>query len=137
MRSTDVFLFKYSTRVSNELGAGNPQGARRAACGVVAIGMVNGLVISSVLFATRRVFGYTFSNEKEVVNYVTVMAPLICVSVIIDSLQGVLSGMYSTLCFSTPHVSLYIGCPEKVKIFPKIVLPPFLFNPHTVHIRCC
>ncbi|XP_057542792.1 protein DETOXIFICATION 13, partial [Amaranthus tricolor] len=44
-------------------------------------------------FATRKIFGYTFSNEKEVVDYVTVMAPLICVSIITDSLQGVLSGI--------------------------------------------
>ncbi|KMT08176.1 hypothetical protein BVRB_6g142990 [Beta vulgaris subsp. vulgaris] len=96
-----------STRVSNELGAGNPQGARRAACGVVAIGMANGLVISSVLFATRRVFGYTFSNEKEVVNYVTVMAPLICVSVIIDSLQGVLSGVARGCGWQ--HIGAYVN----------------------------
>ncbi|XP_024026617.1 protein DETOXIFICATION 12 isoform X2 [Morus notabilis] len=35
----------------------------------------------------------SFSNEKEVVDYVTEMAPLICISVILDSLQGVLSGV--------------------------------------------
>ncbi|XP_021747955.1 protein DETOXIFICATION 12-like [Chenopodium quinoa] len=82
-----------STRVSNELGAGNPQRARIAACGVLVIAVANGIFVSSVLFATRKVFGYTFSNEKEVVDYVTTMAPWICISVIIDSLQGVLSGV--------------------------------------------
>lgn len=82
-----------STRVSNELGAGNPQRALTAACGVVAIAVTNGVIVGSILFATRRIFGYTFSSDKEVVDYVTTMAPLICISVIIDSLQGVLSGV--------------------------------------------
>ncbi|XP_024047341.1 protein DETOXIFICATION 12-like isoform X2 [Citrus sinensis] len=43
--------------------------------------------------AVRRVFGYVFSNEKQVVDYVTTMAPLVCLSVIMDSLQGVFSGV--------------------------------------------
>ena len=42
-------------------------------------------------------FGYIYSNEKEVVDYVTVMAPLVCVSVILDSIQGVLIGNNFTL----------------------------------------
>ncbi|KAH9605909.1 hypothetical protein KSS87_021972 [Heliosperma pusillum] len=82
-----------STRVSNELGAGNPQRARTAACAVMIFAAANGLIVSSVLFVTRRVFGYCFSNEKEVIDYVTTMAPLVCVNVIMDSLQGVLSGI--------------------------------------------
>lgn len=49
-------------------------------------------VVSATVFATRHVFGYLFSNEKEVVDYVTNMAPLVCLSIIMDSLQGVLSG---------------------------------------------
>ncbi|KAH9681405.1 protein DETOXIFICATION 12 [Citrus sinensis] len=42
---------------------------------------------------SRRVFGYVFSNEGQVVDYVTTMAPLVCLSVIMDSLQGVFSGV--------------------------------------------
>uniref|UniRef100_A0A803MYI2 Uncharacterized protein n=1 Tax=Chenopodium quinoa TaxID=63459 RepID=A0A803MYI2_CHEQI len=82
-----------STRISNELGAGNPQAARIAAYGAVAMGVANGLICSSFLFATRRVFGYCFSNEKQVIDYVTTMAPLVCVNVISDSMQVVLSGV--------------------------------------------
>ncbi|KAL9241986.1 hypothetical protein vseg_016034 [Gypsophila vaccaria] len=82
-----------SARVSNELGAGNPQRARTAASAVMMIVVTIGLIVVSVLFATRNVFGYCFSNEKEVVDYVTTMAPLVCASVLLDSLQGVLSGV--------------------------------------------
>ncbi|GAV83428.1 MatE domain-containing protein, partial [Cephalotus follicularis] len=82
-----------STRVSNELGAGNPQGARVAAYTWIVIAFSEASIISTILFASRRVFGYTFSNEKEVVDYVTKMAPLVCLSVLLDNLQGVLSGV--------------------------------------------
>ncbi|XP_074278792.1 protein DETOXIFICATION 12-like isoform X1 [Silene latifolia] len=82
-----------STRVSNELGAGNSQRARTAAGAAMIFAAANGLIVSSVLFGTRRVFGYCFSSEKEVIDYVTTLAPLVCVNVILDSLQGGLSGI--------------------------------------------
>ncbi|CAB4295720.1 unnamed protein product [Prunus armeniaca] len=77
-----------STRVSNELGAGNPQGARIATCAGMFLAVTETSIITTTLFACRNVFGYTFSNEKEVIDYVTTMAPLVCLSVILDSLQG-------------------------------------------------
>ncbi|CAH9139841.1 unnamed protein product [Cuscuta epithymum] len=82
-----------STRVSNELGAGNPQGARLAVLCVMLISVSEGVIVSATLFACRNVFGYVFSNEKEVVYYVADIAPLLCLSVISDSLQGTLSGV--------------------------------------------
>lgn len=87
-----LFIVWSSTRVSNELGAGNPQKARIAAYSVMLIAVTETTIVSTTLFASRHVFGYLFSSEKEVVNYVTSMAPLICLSIIIDSMQGVLSG---------------------------------------------
>lgn len=82
-----------STRVSNELGAGNPQKARLAVYALMFLAVTETAVVSTTLFASRRVFGYLFSNEKEVVDYVTNMSPLVCLSVILDSIQGVLSGV--------------------------------------------
>ncbi|KAK1390030.1 Protein DETOXIFICATION [Heracleum sosnowskyi] len=82
-----------STRVSNELGAGNPQGARVAVFVVVIMALSEAIIISGTIFVCRNVYGYTFSNGKEVILYVTDMAPLICLSIIMDSLQGVLSGV--------------------------------------------
>lgn len=82
-----------STRVSNELGAGNPQAARLAVGAVMFLTVSGVVIISSIVFASRSVFGYIFSKDKEVVDYVTSMAPLICLSVISDNLHGVLSGI--------------------------------------------
>lgn len=68
------------------------QKARVAVYAVIFMAVTETIVVSATLFASRRVFGYVFSNEKQVVDYVTTMAPLVCLSVIMDSLQGVFSG---------------------------------------------
>ena len=87
-----IILIWYSTRVSNELGAGNPQKARLAVHAAVCLAVTEAIVISTTLFVSRRVFGYVFSEEEEVVDYVTNIAPFLCLSVILDSVQGTLSG---------------------------------------------
>lgn len=84
--------FTFSTRVSNQLGAGNPQGARVSAVSVMLVAATETILVSTSLFACRNIFGYVFSNEKEVVDYVANMAPLLCLSVLTDSFQGTLSG---------------------------------------------
>ncbi|XP_077253739.1 protein DETOXIFICATION 14-like [Tasmannia lanceolata] len=82
-----------STRVSNELGAGRPQAARMAVRVAMVLAISEAVIVSTILFTIRYILGYAYSNEKEVVNYVTEMAPLVCISVIMDSIQGVLSGV--------------------------------------------
>ncbi|XP_065636923.1 protein DETOXIFICATION 6 isoform X2 [Quercus suber] len=82
-----------STRISNELGAGNPQAARAAVWATMFLSITEGIIVSVTLFFCRYVLGYAYSNEKQVVNYIAVMAPLICLSILMDSLQAVLSGV--------------------------------------------
>ncbi|XP_058185280.1 protein DETOXIFICATION 14-like isoform X2 [Rhododendron vialii] len=82
-----------STRVSNELGAGNPDAARLAVWAVIALDAIEDTIASATLFCCRHILGRAFSNDKEVVDYVTDMAPLLCISIIMDSFQAVLSGV--------------------------------------------
>ncbi|XP_050374162.1 protein DETOXIFICATION 14-like isoform X2 [Argentina anserina] len=82
-----------AVRVSNELGAGNPQAASVAVVASMFLTVSSSVIISSTVFASQSVFGYIFSREKEVVEYVTAIAPLLCLSVIADSLHAVLSGI--------------------------------------------
>ncbi|KAI9387066.1 hypothetical protein POPTR_010G116900v4 [Populus trichocarpa] len=96
-----------STRVANELGAGNPRAARLAVYAAMFLAVSETIIVTSALFASRRVFGYLFSNEKEVIDYVTTMAPLVCLSVIMDSLQGVLSGVARGCGWQ--HIGAYIN----------------------------
>ncbi|XP_050226533.1 protein DETOXIFICATION 14-like [Mercurialis annua] len=82
-----------STRVSNELGAGNPQSARLAVVVAMCLAGAEAIIVSIAIFFSRHILGYAYSNEKQVVSYVGSMAPLICLSIIMDSLQAVLSGV--------------------------------------------
>nr|XP_023892684.1 protein DETOXIFICATION 12-like [Quercus suber] len=96
-----------STRISNELGAGNPQAARVAVFAVLFLAVTETSIVSTILLASRSVFGYTFSNEKEVVDYVKTMAPLVSLSIILDSLQGVLSGVARGCGWQ--HIGAYVN----------------------------
>lgn len=57
---------------------------------MVAVG--EAAVVGTILYCCRYVLGYAFSNEKEVVDYVAQMVPLLCFSITSDSLLAVLSG---------------------------------------------
>ncbi|QCD92269.1 solute carrier family 13 [Vigna unguiculata] len=81
-----------SIRVSNELGAGRPWIARLAVRVVLAIAVVQGLLIGTVMILVRNVWGYAYSNEVEVVKYVAIMFPILAASNFLDGLQCVLSG---------------------------------------------
>lgn len=81
-------------RVSNELGAGNPDGAHLVVVVSLSIIIFSAVLVSGTLLSLRHFIGIAFSNEKEVVNYVTRMVPLLSISVLVDNLQGVLSGTY-------------------------------------------
>ncbi|XP_038723059.1 protein DETOXIFICATION 12-like isoform X2 [Tripterygium wilfordii] len=89
----ETSVLSVCTRISNELGAGHPESARIVVYALMFLAVIETTIVSSTIFASRHVFGYTFSNEKEVVDYVTVMSTFICISIILDSLQGVLSGV--------------------------------------------
>ncbi|XP_022728016.1 protein DETOXIFICATION 8-like [Durio zibethinus] len=96
-----------STRVSNELGAGNPQAAQLSVIVAMVIAAIEPLVVAIVLFCCRYDFGYLFSNEKEIVNYVAEMIPLLCISVLMDSLQAVLSGVSRGTGWQ--HIGAYVN----------------------------
>ncbi|PNT70757.1 hypothetical protein BRADI_2g17260v3 [Brachypodium distachyon] len=80
-----------STRVANELGAGNPEGARLAVRVIMLIAVTEAALITGTLLASQHILGYAYSTDKEVVEYVNAMVPFVCISVASDSLQGVLS----------------------------------------------
>ncbi|EMS66210.1 MATE efflux family protein DTX1 [Triticum urartu] len=82
-----------STRVSNELGAGRPEAARLATRVIMVLGLTAGLSLGLIMISVRNLWGYAYSNEKEVVEYIARMMPLLSVSIIFDNLQCVLSGI--------------------------------------------
>lgn len=81
-----------SIRVSNELGAGHPWAARLAVCIVVVIGIIESILIGVAMILLRNIWGYAYSNEVEVVQYISKMMPILALSNFLDGLQCVLSG---------------------------------------------
>lgn len=82
-----------STRVSNELGAGRPQGAQLALRVMTAMALLEGVGIATATVLVRFVWGKLYSNENEVIVYVARMMPLLAVSDFLDGFQCVLSGL--------------------------------------------
>jgi len=99
-----VLLF--SARVSNELGAGSPQSAKVSAYASMILAAFQAIVMGSIIFSCRQILGYAFSNEQDVVDYVSEMVPLLSLSVILDCLHGTLSGLFFfKVLFNARHCS--------------------------------
>ncbi|KAL5544919.1 hypothetical protein UlMin_008703 [Ulmus minor] len=82
-----------STRVSNELGAGRPEAARLAVRVALVLVIVEGLLMGLVVILLREKWGKIYSNQKEIINYVRIMMPLVAISSFLDGFQSVLSGI--------------------------------------------
>ncbi|XP_061374555.1 protein DETOXIFICATION 16-like [Gastrolobium bilobum] len=82
-----------STRVSNELGAGNPRAASLAVRVVLSIAFIEGIILVSIMILLRDVWGYVYSNDKEVTGYVSAMMLVLATSSFLDGIQSALSGI--------------------------------------------
>jgi MATE family multidrug resistance protein len=82
-----------STRVANELGAANPRGAQRAVTTALSLALVEGILIALLLLSVRNKWGYAFTNEPEVAEYVARLCILLAILQVMDAIQGVLIGM--------------------------------------------
>ncbi|OIT38385.1 protein detoxification 16 [Nicotiana attenuata] len=109
-----------STRVSNELGAGRPQGARLALYVIVVVAISVGLIIATTTILVRFVWGKLYSNEEEVIRYVAKILPLLALSDFLDGFQCVLSGAargcgWQKLCaFINLGAYYVVGLPSSV-----------------------
>ncbi|TVU35489.1 hypothetical protein EJB05_17380 [Eragrostis curvula] len=96
-----------STRVANELGAGNPEGARFSVRVVMSMAALEAVIISGTLLALRHLVGQAYSSEEEVISFVATMVPLVSITVITDGLQGVLSGIARGCGWQ--HLGMYVN----------------------------
>ncbi|XP_011039092.1 PREDICTED: MATE efflux family protein 5 isoform X1 [Populus euphratica] len=116
-----------STRVSNELGAQHPYLARLAVCVVIAIAVTEGILVGVVLILIRNVWGYAYSNDIEVVDYVAVMLPVVATSNFLDGLQCVLSGIARGCGWQKIGAYINLGSYYLVGI-PIAILLAFVFH---------
>ncbi|XP_078170143.1 protein DETOXIFICATION 16-like isoform X4 [Carex rostrata] len=81
-----------SIRVSNELGSGNPQGTQLSVSAAFIICLTEGIIVAIITIFVRDIWGFLYSNETEVVKYVSAMMPVLAASDFMDGIQCTLSG---------------------------------------------
>ncbi|XP_042488412.1 protein DETOXIFICATION 16-like [Macadamia integrifolia] len=116
-----------STRVSNELGAGCAKAARLAVFVSLLIVITEGISVGSIMFLIRRWWGYCYSSEEEVVDYVATIMPLLATAYLIDGLQSVLSGAARGCGWQKIGAFVNLGAYYLVG-FPSAILFAFIFH---------
>ncbi|KAG8637150.1 hypothetical protein MANES_15G088100v8 [Manihot esculenta] len=82
-----------STRVSNELGAGNPGRAKGAMAVTLKLSVFLALIVVLALAFGHNIWAAMFSDSHAIVEDFASMATLLAISITVDSIQGVLSGV--------------------------------------------
>lgn len=82
-----------STRVSNELGAGNPTGAKNAMAVTLKLSVLLSLAVVLALAFGHDIWAGFFSSSSSIIKKFASMTPLLLISITIDSFQGILSGL--------------------------------------------
>ncbi|MED6147081.1 Protein DETOXIFICATION 40 [Stylosanthes scabra] len=99
-----------SVRVSNELGAGN---ARSAAFSVIVVNVVSfviAVVEAVVVLAIRNVVSYAFTEGETVADAVSDLCPFLAVTLILNGVQPVLSGVAVGCGWQAAVAYINVGC---------------------------
>ncbi|KAJ6770373.1 PROTEIN DETOXIFICATION [Salix purpurea] len=86
-----------STRVSNELGAGNPDRAKNALAVTLKLSVLLALLVVLALTFGHNIWAGFFSSSPTIAKEFSTMAPFLSISITLDSVQGVLSGSKQAL----------------------------------------
>lgn len=78
--------------MSNELGAGNPKKAKKAVFVSLKISMLFAMAAVLTIIIGHDIWAGFFSDSSTIKDQFASMTPLLGLSIIIDSVQGVLSG---------------------------------------------
>ncbi|GLT87540.1 hypothetical protein SLE2022_056190 [Rubroshorea leprosula] len=87
------FFTASSVRVSNELGRGNANAAKFAIKVIVWTSIIIGVFFWALCLIFGEQIGYLFTSEKEVAEAVSQLSVLLSFSVLLNSIQPVLSGV--------------------------------------------
>uniref|UniRef100_A0A0A9AZS8 Protein DETOXIFICATION n=1 Tax=Arundo donax TaxID=35708 RepID=A0A0A9AZS8_ARUDO len=82
-----------SVRVSNELGSGRPRAAKYAVMAVIVQSLLIGLVAMAVILAYRNSFAVLFTADRDMQAAVGKVAYLLAVTMVLNSVQPVISGV--------------------------------------------
>jgi MATE family multidrug resistance protein len=82
-----------SVRVSNELGSGRPRATKHAVAVVLAQSLAFGLAAMALILATRERFPVIFTGDRHLQKAVSNIAYLLAVTMVLNSIQPVISGV--------------------------------------------
>ncbi|XVF30682.1 hypothetical protein REPUB_Repub16aG0079200 [Reevesia pubescens] len=87
------FLAAASVRVSNELGRGSSKGAKFSIMATTLTSLSIGFVLFVLFLCLRGRLAYIFTESEEVADAVADLSPLLACSILLNSVQPVLSGV--------------------------------------------
>ncbi|KAK0601281.1 hypothetical protein LWI29_022747 [Acer saccharum] len=87
------FLAAASVRVSNELGSGSSKDAKFSIVVIVLTSFIIGLVLFVFFLLLRGRLAYIFTSSPQVARAVANLSPLLAFSILLNSVQPVLSGV--------------------------------------------
>ncbi|KAI4299738.1 hypothetical protein L6164_033168 [Bauhinia variegata] len=99
-----------SVRVSNELGAAHPRTAKFSLVVAVMTSFLIGLFLSILLLIFRKQYPSLFSNDSRVKDLVIDLTPMLAISIVIDSVQPVLSGVAIGAGWQTAVAYVNVTC---------------------------
>ncbi|KAI3859894.1 hypothetical protein MKX03_016529 [Papaver bracteatum] len=88
-----AFFAATGVRVANELGAGNGEGAKLASIVSATTSLVIGLVLCSVIMISHEKLAIIFTSSNAVLGAVDNLAILLGITILLNSIQPVLSGV--------------------------------------------
>ncbi|XP_047334786.1 protein DETOXIFICATION 41-like isoform X1 [Impatiens glandulifera] len=82
-----------SIRVSNELGAGNAMVAKLSVVVVTSTSIIISIIFSAVVLSCKVGLSKLFTSDEEVIAAVSDLTPLLAISVFLNGIQPILSGV--------------------------------------------
>ncbi|CAI9787874.1 unnamed protein product [Fraxinus pennsylvanica] len=116
-----------SVRVSNELGAGNPKSAAFSVVIVNLVSFTTAVVVAIIVLSQRHVISYVFTGGETVANAVSDLCPFLAVTLILNGIQPVLSGVAVGCGWQAFVAYVNVGCYYLVGV-PIGCLLGFKFN---------
>ncbi|KAF7140285.1 hypothetical protein RHSIM_Rhsim06G0162300 [Rhododendron simsii] len=116
-----------SVRVSNELGAGHPKSAAFSAVVVNIVSFITSTVSATIVIMFRDVISYAFTEGEAVANAVSDLCPLLAITLLLNGIQPVLSGVAVGCGWQVFVAYVNVGCYYMVGV-PLGVLLGFYFK---------
>ncbi|KAK4779392.1 hypothetical protein SAY86_006920 [Trapa natans] len=118
-----------STRISNELGAGNTHQAKKAIAVTLKLSVILAITFVFALSFGHNLWASLFSESRTIIDNFASLTPFLAISITLDSIAGVLSGLARGCGWQ--HLIVYVNMTSFYLIgMPAAILLGFKFELH-------